>query len=273
MKPVTPNRYRIFQFIAGSLLAVLFSGCVFFGDSEEPQSGTYSQTPTAGQSSPLVEPVPLALQPDVQKAEWALSWWGPRHVEKLEAIKQGPVDLILVGNSITHGWENYQDIWDMHFGEWKTVNLGFSGDRTEHVLWRLQNGEVRGISPKVAVVMIGTNNTGHRMDPAAETAAGIKAIIRELRARLPNTRILLLAIFPRSATPDDPMRVRNEEINKIISGYANGENVVFLNINDAFLLEDGTLTQEMMPDLLHPKAKGYEIWAKAMGPTLREMME
>jgi len=269
MKPELFCRNRVVQLVASTLLALLLSGCVYVSKSEQPQPSAQARVQPVAQ----IQPLPLALQPDVQKANWSIGWWGPRHKEKLEAIQQGPVDLILVGDSITHGWEEFPEIWDRHFGEWKTVNLGFSGDRTEHVLWRLQNGEIQGISPKVAVIMIGTNNTGHRQDPAAETAAGIRAIINELQDRLPDTRILLLAVFPRSATPDDPLRVLNEQINDIISGYGDGGNVVFLNINEAFLDDQGNLPKEVMPDLLHPKEIGYEIWAGAMGPTLREMME
>lgn len=120
--------------------------------------------------------------------------------------------------------------------------------------------------------MIGTNNTGHRQDPAEETAAGIKAIIVELQKQLPETKILLLAIFPRGAKPDDPLRTLNTSINEIIAGYDDGKKVFFLDINSEFLDEDGTLPKSVMPDLLHPHEAGYATWAKAMEPSIARLM-
>ena len=97
-------------------------------------------------------------------------------------------------------------MWTKYYADRNALNLGFSGDRTENVLWRLQNGEIDGIAPKLAVIMIGTNNTGHRSDPPEQIAAGVQAILSELQQRLPDTKVLLLAIFPRGADKDDPMR-------------------------------------------------------------------
>lgn len=215
-----------------------------------------------------------ALQPEVQTAEWAKSWWMPRHEQKLaELQEQDQVGLLMIGDSITHGWENTgRKVSDEFYGQRNAFNLGFSGDRTEQVLWRLEHGEVEGISPKVAVVMIGTNNTGHRQDKPEHTAAGIKAILSQLRKRLPETKVLLLAIFPRGADANDPLRKLNEAINQIIAGYADDENVIFLDIDDAFLDETGELPKSIMPDLLHPNEKGYRLWAEAMEPTLKKLM-
>ncbi|MEC8861772.1 MAG: GDSL-type esterase/lipase family protein, partial [Planctomycetota bacterium] len=154
----------------------------------------------------------------------------------------------------------------------KALNLGFSGDRTENVLWRLQHGAVEEISPKLAVIMIGTNNTGHRQDPPKETSAGIQAIVGELMKQLPDTKILLLAIFPRGEKPDDRLRKNNDGINEIIAGYADYEKVFFLDINDKFLTQDGTLPKSIMPDLLHPNDKGYAIWAETIEPTIAKLM-
>ena len=151
------------------------------------------------------------------------------------------------------------------------MNLGFSGDRTEHVIWRFQNGAIDDITPKLAVVMIGTNNTGHRKEKARHTAAGIKRIISELKLRLPNTKVLLLAIFPRGADKEDELRKLNTEINQIIKSYGDDENVFFMNINEAFL-EDGTLPKSIMADLLHPNAEGYEIWGEAVEPMVKKLM-
>lgn len=218
--------------------------------------------------------LPKALQPEVQTAAWAVKWWKPRHEEKLKqkaAMKQ--VDLLMIGDSITHGWEGAgKEVFANYYGKRKTLNLGFSGDRTEHVLWRLQHGAVDDISPKLAIVMIGTNNTGHRKDPPKETAAGVKAIIDELQKRLPETKILLLAIFPRGVNHDDGLRKINQGVNKLIHGFADAKKIYYLDINNEFLDDDGTLPKKKMPDLLHPNAQGYEIWAYAMEPLVANLL-
>lgn len=215
-----------------------------------------------------------ATAPEVQTAEWAVKWWLPRHEEKLAALnKQEKVDLLMIGDSITHGWEGAgKEVWAKYYAPRNAFNIGFSGDRTEQVLWRFDHGEIDGIAPKLAVIMIGTNNTGHRQDPPEETAAGIKAIIAQLNKKLPETKVLVLAIFPRGATPDNDLRKINDGINKLVSNFADGERVFYLDINQTFLTEDGTLTKEIMPDLLHPQQKGYQMWADAMEPTIAKLM-
>lgn len=216
----------------------------------------------------------LATTPAIQDAEWAKPWWMPRHEEKLaEKEKAESIDLVWIGDSITHGWEGAgKAMWDTHFAPRHALNLGFSGDRTENVLWRLQNGAVDGIAPKAVVIMIGTNNTGHRQDPADQTAAGVEAIVKELRTRLPEAKILVLAIFPRGETKEDGMRMLNEEINAKIAELADGEHVHFLDINAEFLDDNGNLPKDIMPDLLHPNEKGYEIWANAVEESIAKLM-
>ena len=142
-----------------------------------------------------------ATTPQAQTSQYADEWWMLRHQAKLAevAARKGSVDLLLVGDSITQGWEDREtagDLWRQCFEPLNALNLGFSGDRTEQVIWRLQNGEINSIHPKLAVLLIGTNNTGHRQDAAEYTALGIKTIIEELRTRLPDMTILLMAIFP-----------------------------------------------------------------------------
>jgi len=215
-----------------------------------------------------------ATTPQRQTAAWAQSWWSQRHEEKLkekETLER--VDLVMIGDSITHGWETGgKEVWDKYYAERHALNLGFSGDRTEHVLWRLQHGAVDGIAPKLAVVMIGTNNAGHRQDKPEHTAAGIEAILAELKERLPKTKILLLAIFPRGATSQDPLRKINDATNERIRQLADGQHVFYLDINRSFLDEDGRLPTSIMPDLLHPEARGYQLWAEAMEPTLERLL-
>lgn len=212
--------------------------------------------------------------PVVQDASWAKSWWMKRHREKLaEKSKMTRVDLIMIGDSIMHGWEGRgKKVWDHYYGKRNALNLGFSGDRTEHVIWRLQHGEVSDIAPKLAVIMIGTNNTGHRKDPPAEIAAGVRSILDELHQRLPSTKVLLLAIFPRGSTPTDPLRQINDQTNDLLKKFADGKRVIFLDINKVFLDDKGGLSKNIMPDLLHPNEKGYELWAKAIEPAVKKLM-
>ena len=187
----------------------------------------------------------VSVTPGPQQESWSLDWWMPRHQEKLAEIARRRAakertDLVFIGDSITHGWENDgRQVWERLYKPHNALNLGYGGDRTENVLWRLQNGEIDGIEPKVAVLMIGTNNTGLRLEDPALTLAGIKRDIAELKKRLPRTKILLLAIFPREEKPDGTLRQMNEKINQVLPKLADGKKVFFLNINQAFLGADG----------------------------------
>ena len=216
----------------------------------------------------------LAIMPDVQTAKWAVKWWMPRHKAKLaerKSMKQ--VDLLMVGDSITHGWENKgKPVWEEYYAQRNALNIGFSGDRTEHVIWRFQNGAIDDINPKLAVLMIGTNNTGHRKENPEHTAIGIRRVIDELHLRLPNTKLLLLGVFPRGADQEDELRKINDQINEIISGYADEKKIWYLDITDEFLDDEKVLPKSLMPDLLHPNKEGYEIWARAMEPMIKTLL-
>ncbi|TXG00162.1 GDSL-type esterase/lipase family protein [Massilia arenae] len=220
----------------------------------------------------------VAVTPGTLNESWSTSWWLPRHRQKLEEARQMVAEgrspqLVFIGDSITQGWEKEgAQVWQQHYARHHALALGFGGDRTENVLWRLRHGEVDGIDPKVAVLLIGTNNTGHRRDFPAITAAGIERNLDELKARLPRTRILLLAIFPRDAAADGPLRRLNEQVNARLPALADGRRVFFLDVNKAFLRTDGSLPANLMPDWLHPNEAGYAIWAKAMQPELDRLM-
>lgn len=217
----------------------------------------------------------VSVTPDKLNESWSISWWTERHEKKLGEARQlgKSAQVVFIGDSITEGWEKSgAAVWDRYYKPLNGLALGFGGDRTENVLWRLQHGEVDSIAPKVAVLMFGTNNTGHRQEDPKTTAIGIKRNIEELQKRLPDTKILLLAIFPRGEKPDDNLRQINEKINTIIAGFADNQKVFFANLNHAFLQADGTLSRDIMPDLLHPNEKGYEIWAKAMAPELAKLL-
>ena len=200
------------------------------------------------------------------------NWWGGRHEQVLERIEKGDVDLIFIGDSITHSWENAgKQFWNEYYAPRNAVNMGFSGDRTQHVLWRFDHGEIDGISPELAVIMIGTNNSNGDDNTAEEIGDGIKAICRELRTKLPKTKILILAIFPRGAMPS-LQREKNSKASELASQIADGEMIHYLDINEKFLEDDGALPKDIMPDLLHPNEKGYKIWAEAIEPKIAELM-
>jgi lysophospholipase L1-like esterase len=193
------------------------------------------------------------------------------HESFLERAKQGDIDLLFVGDSITQGWKGSgKEVWERFYGPRKSANFGIGGDRTQHVLWRLENGEIDGISPKVVVLMIGTNNVGD--NSPEQIADGIKAIVGKLRTKLPESKILLLAVFPRDETRS-ARRERLIAVNERISKLAEDKMVTFLDIGQHFLDEDGTLSKDIMPDYLHLSSKGYRIWADAMEPTLWSLLE
>ena len=204
-------------------------------------------------------------------------WWADRHQQKLARAKQGDVDLLFIGDSITHAWENAtaKSTWDKYYANRKPFNIGYSGDRTENVLWRLNNGEIDNISPRVAVLMIGTNNTDGinfpKADSGIEVAQGITQICKTLRRKLPDTKILILSTFPYGQQPN-PRRDSINEANKIVSKLKDNKHIFYLNLTQQFLNKDKTMDKEIMPDYLHPSPKGQLIWAKEMEPTLAKLL-
>jgi len=209
----------------------------------------------------------------VQADRLSEAWWAERHAQKLAEVKTGPFDLIFIGDSIAHGWDGSfsagpDRVWSAYYGARHALNLGFSGDRTEHVLWRLDHGELEGLAPRAVVLLIGTNNIGHGTHTAAETAAGVAAVCRRVRAKLPHARLILQAVFPRRDKGEDVAR-RIDEINRLIAPLGREPGIWFVDLNAALLEPDGSLSRETMPDLLHPGPAGYVRWAEALEPTLR----
>ena len=204
-----------------------------------------------------------------------IPWWDKgRPFEKRDAIVDGDgeYDVVMVGDSITHRWEREGGEGRELFAElrktYRILNLGIGGDQTQHVLWRLANGELEGYRAKMFTVMIGTNNGGRDVAGIAEGVGRIVALIRE---RHPESKVVLMPIFPRGARPDDRMRAANEKVNAIIAKIPDGKDVIWLDFNKNFLKEDGTLTKEVMNDLLHPNERGYQIWLDAILPVFREI--
>lgn len=221
-----------------------------------------------------------AIKPEPRDANWV-----KRHEGFVEIAKKGNVNVLFLGDSITDAWRNPNPerggkaVWDREFAPLGAENFGISGDRTQHVLWRLQNGEFQGIKPKAVVMMIGTNNTGFERDGTtprntpAEVAAGVTEIVKYIRSQSPNTKILLLGVFPRGEKPDHPQRKQVGEVNALISKLHDGKTVRYLDIGPKFLAADGTIPKETMYDFLHMGEKGYEIWAAAIKQPLAQLLK
>ncbi len=231
------------------------------------------QQPATRPARPAVEP---ADQPAPKmKGDKLEPYFEQHHNDFLKRAKAGPIGVLFLGDSITDNWPGRaKDVFDQHYGKYDPANFGISGDKTQHVLWRLDHGEVDGTHPKVVVLMIGTNNINQ---PADEIAKGDERIVAELHEKLPETKVLVLGIFPRGADPENPAvardRAKIKAVNARLAKLDDGNKTRYLDFGDKFLGEDGLLRYSVMPDALHPSHKGYEIWADAMQPTLDEMMK
>lgn len=202
------------------------------------------------------------------------------HESFLARAKEGPVGLLFLGDSITYQWSQHPRVWEEFYAQYQPAHFGIGGDRTQHVLWRIENGELDHIDPRVVVLLIGTNNSG--FNTAEEIIAANEKIVRRIREKLPQTKVLLLGIFPRgprhfdeNGIPQDDGVTRMAVIEKVNEGLAkldDGENVRFLDIGPVFLGPDGNIPDEVMYDQLHLTGEGYRRWARAMQPLLVEMM-
>lgn len=252
-----PNLF--FQTIATLLLVIPFAAQT----QPAPQAPASKPAPKVNKKHSALAPVPRDNE----------AWWKERHEKANEIVKKGDAGLIFIGDSITQGWEGEgAEAWKKYYESRKAVNLGFSGDRTQHVIWRLDHGNVDGIKPKAAVIMIGTNNSNGEDNTAKEIADGIVEIVNQLQRRLPKTKILLLAIFPRGEKPDAQRR-KIDEVNTILQYLDDGKNIFFLDIGKKLMNVDGTISKEIMPDYLHLSKKGYEIWAEAIEPKMKELLK
>jgi lysophospholipase L1-like esterase len=208
----------------------------------------------------------------VPSSRMAESWWKKRHERCRTTTTQYRADVAFLGDSITEGWEeDGRAVWDREIAPLGAANFGFGGDSTNHVLWRLENGELIGMNPKVVVMMVGTCNVKRGATPE-ETAEGVQAIVEEIRDKLPTSKVLLLGIFPRGRSADDELWQTVASTDEILERLDDGRNVKFLDIGNAFIDDDGNLSEEMLPDAVHLSAKGYEAWAEAMMPTLQKML-
>jgi beta-glucosidase len=238
---------------------------------------------------PLLATAQTNPTPDAVDASAALPKTGNArffelHESFLARGQAGPIGVLFLGDSITEGWKNAPHIWEHYFGQYQPANFGIGGDQTHHVIWRIENGELDGITPKVVVLMLGTNNAGQHT--AEQIAAANEKIIGLVRAKIPGVKVLLLAIFPRdarrgpsgliteAAVSDAGKRMAViDRANALLAKLDDGENVRFLNIGAQFLGKDGRIPWVIMPDQLHLTRAGYQLWADAMQPLLDEMMQ
>jgi lysophospholipase L1-like esterase len=226
-----------------------------FGQQTTPQTIIWPITPPPPGGNTAVEPMP------------ALGWFMHFQFNMDSARKMAKVDLIFDGDSITDFWQGKgRAIWNQHYAKLNAWDFGISGDKTENVLWRLQNGQVDNLHPKLICLMIGTNNWA--VNTPEQIADGVKADVEEYQKRCPDAVILLQAIFPRGPGPKDPARLKVKAVNDIISQLGDGKKVIYIDFSDKFLQPDGTLSPDIMPDFLHPTEAGYKIWADAIQPTI-----
>jgi len=184
----------------------------------------------------------------------------------------GDYDIEFIGDSITQGWEvRGSNVWNEYYGNRKVINMGVSGDRTQHVLWRFEHGQLDGIKAKVAVVMIGTNNSNRDDNTETDILDGVTAIVNQIRQRQPDTKVLLLGIFPRGKT-FNAQRGKILEVNQALARLDDGKQVFYLDFGSQFIGNDGSISPKIMPDALHPNDAGYKIWANAMEPKLKELL-
>jgi lysophospholipase L1-like esterase len=222
--------------------------------------------------APVAAEDPVQPAPRTKEYPWmSTAVWKQKHESFLRRAKEGKADLLFLGDSITEGWGN-NAVWQKQVAPLNAVNFGIGGDTTQNVLWRITNGEIDGLAPKVVVLMIGTNNFGLQGDKPDDVVRGIVAVVSTLRQKLPTAKILLLGIFPRDAQANAPIRKSIQAVNAQIAKLENGKTVRFLDIGAKFCDEKGDLPKDLMPDALHLSEKGYGVWAEAMDPLLKTMM-
>ena len=238
------------------------AACLFLwlavASAQQPSPVNWPLPTVPSGSNPATFPMP--------KNDWMA------HVQRnLDRTKQGRVDLVFDGDSITDFWLGTgKEVWTKNYGKLNAVDYGISGDRTENLLWRLDAGQVNGLHPKLIVLMIGTNDTGDCSD--VQIADGVTAVLRAYQKACPTSVILLQGIFPRAKDPNDGTRLKIKRINAIISQLGDGNRVIYQDFGDKFLQPDGTLIHDLLPDSLHPSAKGYEVWADAIRPTVNKVL-
>jgi beta-glucosidase len=272
-------------FSGGPWAARLFAGVIFtvsvIALADQPTTIPMEQTPSTAQSTEPSD-IPHFKMKDGKPSEEFFEM----HQSFLNRKSAGPIDLLFLGDSITDFWRRPapaggKEIWDQYFGKLNAANFGINGDKTQQLLWRIDHGELDGLHPKVVVLLIGTNNCAYTVD---EMERGIKKIIDRIHEKLPNSKLLIVGIFPRGADPSSKtpesktgspistLRAKIKIVNEYLSTFDDGRQTRFLDFGEKFLVKGEKISADLMPDGLHPSAKGYRIFAGCMAPILAEMM-
>jgi lysophospholipase L1-like esterase len=254
---VLPTRRRALVTLF-SLCAAGLSGCgsgsssagnITFGPGEDPR--------IAAMGHPYINP----------------PYWLEYHQRYVTRAQQGGISAIFLGDSITEDWQKVPELWQERYGSRGAVTFGMSGDRTQQLLWRVENGTLDGSDAKLVVLMVGINNLLNS-DTRADRyhAEGVALVVRAIQQKLPGAKVLLLGVLPAYESPDHPQRTRIRNLNQRIAPLDNGSTVRFLDMGPAFLNPDGTLPTELVPDGVHPSPEGYRRWADTMQPLFDELM-
>jgi lysophospholipase L1-like esterase len=257
--------HRPLQHVLGFALAIAL-GRAAAQDPPTPTAAVSPKTGQAEQAQPQGNPLFMAA-----------------HQALLKKKSQGVINVYFLGDSITRRWQGtdypeHKKNWDQNFFGWNAANFGWGGDSTQNVLWRLQNGEIDGVHPKVVVLLIGTNNLGNLTSPneiparTEQVTRGIRAIIDAIQEKAPAAKIVLMGITPRNDQNGISFMPAIDNINSRIAEFADGKSIVFLNINDQLTNRDGKLLEGMTADGLHLSVKGYQIWADALKPLFTQWL-
>jgi len=220
---------------------------------------------------PAAKPAESTTQP--AKGTWRgtkyIPSWETCHQAYKKRAQKGGIELLFVGDSLTWAWQNHKAVWKKYYGKYRAEHFGIVSDKVQHLLYRLQNGELENITPKVIVVLIGGNSLGHT--PKAITA-GIKANVDTIRRKLPKTKVLVMGMLPMDAEVT-PRRLKIKQTNALTAKLDDGKMVRYIDIGDKFVKPDDSLDKDLYSgDKIHLGAKGYEVWASSIEPILKEMM-
>ncbi len=200
------------------------------------------------------------------------AWWQSLHIEDKRLVTQNSYDMLFIGNSITYNWETTgKEVWAERYA-FNSLNMGIGSDRTQHLLWRIQDVDFTQSNPKLVVLLIGTNNTNGNVNSSSEVADGVIANCEVLKEKLPETKILVLGIFPRGDV-ESLQRTKVQQANNLVSKVADNERVFYANYGRIFLNEDNSINQDLVPDGVHPNLEGYRLWANEMDLSIASIVD
>lgn len=211
-------------------------------------------------------------QPRLKEYEWmTVERWQKLHAEDVEIAQNDDVELLFIGDSITEGWP--LELWNQYFGDYKAANFAIGGDKTENLLWRLDNGSAGQLDPKVVSLLIGVNNFGLGGHTSEDVIAGIEAVVGKLKQKFPDAKILLHGIFPHKESARHEARDQVRRVNRAVAGLADDPRVYFLDIGTQLVQANGDISSEIMPDYLHLTEAGYRVWGRNLAPLLAGLLQ